>query len=226
MIADDPWMSLVVYAGLLLCTVASFIPVIVIGVMTVKKFMRDADSYRSHREDLLRRGFQEVSKSRVSGVLGGVQVTLDERVEMTYAVPVGPDEDPALVLGTPLSQPRPLTVISAPLRRPLSVALTVLHKRSMRAPKPVPGTQPLPGHANPLADTSHWVRSADPGWAVAFLNRLAAGGGIADLETDGWRVSFDSQQACLERDGMPLPFSDIEAGGARLRVLLERLSGP
>jgi len=210
--------------GALFFTIA---PIVACGLgmaAVAKQWKSGTDASRERRASLARLGFEAVGDFQTRGMIGGLNVTLEERPVVTQAVELGGDERAVFAIGSPFSRTRHITRLNAPMPKRLAATITLSHTGSMRGPRPLAGSRVVPGHTHPLADASHSVHATDLRWAQGHLAQLAARGGIADLETDGWRVSYDEEQAYMERDGQRLPMAELERGAGRLRVLLGRLA--
>ena len=160
---------------------------------------------------------------RLEGEVDGLSIVVEERLVnfvTTQDVVLGVA---ALALGADAgSSAVPVTFVRSELRPALSRAVSFVHTGSGRPLSSASSDRDLAGHANPLADSVHRVRSADAGWAASWLAQLAERGGVADLELDGWRASFTETEVLLERTARATEHT-VREGIARASRLIARL---
>lgn len=170
---------------------------------------------------------EPLPNGRMRGRAGALEVVLEERLARPVTAAEVAVDVAALVLAPEMdgSEAKPVTLLRARLPRPLPQRITVAHVRSGLPARPHASERPVPGHANVIADSVHRITCEDAAWAASFLKELAARGGLADLEASGWRVSFDREEARLERDGAASA-ALAQAGLALLPRLVARLTPP
>lgn len=160
---------------------------------------------------------------RLEGEVEGLAVAIEERpVSFHRARDLALGVAAVALGGDAGSSAVPVTFVRVDLRPSLAQSISFVHEGSGSALKSEKADKIVPGHTNPLADAEHHVRSADAGWAVSWLGQLRERGGVVDLETDGWRVSFTEAEALLERTSSasePVARAGIE----RARRLVARL---